>query len=74
MVRTNSNCSRLACVPVAIAINKTNYALLLLWQNVCANDAGSRPLLLDTIMAYLALNQPTVDFFCLKYFQRIAKR
>ena len=59
--KTNSNCSRFACVLIYIvylSINKTNHALLR--QNVCANDAGSRPLLSDPIMAFSTINQPRV--------------
>ena len=57
--------SRLACIPISIvylAINRRTHALFLLWQNVRANDTGSRPLLSDAIMAFSTINQPRVDF------------
>ena len=62
--KANTCCSRLACVPISFAysaINKTDHVLFL-WQNMRANNAGSRLTLLDAIMGFLTLNQPRVDF------------
>ena len=56
-------------MPLSIAypaISKSDHALLLLWQNVCANEAGLPPSITECDNVFSTINQSRVGFFVFK--------